>query len=242
MDIDVDAERAFHNQRFLHGDNRLAQSKYYWAIEAAARRYWNFVIEHAVDADVLEYGCANGERSRELSETAKTVQGIDISDVAIARATELYGSENVRFYVMDAMNMTFEDQQFDLVFGSGIIHHLDTERSMKEISRVLRPNGRAIFWEPLGLNPVINIYRSLTPDSRTLDEHPLRSNDFAVMRRYFDRVETDFYGLIALAAVPFRFTGFGKHMLDALTTIDRAAFLIPGLRMMAWYTLLDMKK
>jgi SAM-dependent methyltransferase len=242
MDIDVDAERAFHNERFLHGDNREAQRKYYWAIEAATRRYWALVMQHSVAADVLEYGCANGERSRDLSGNAKTVKGIDISDVAIARATELNGLDNVRFYVMDAMNMTFKDKQFDLVFGSGIIHHLDTERSMKEISRVLRPNGHAIFLEPLGLNPVINVYRSLTPDARTRDEHPLRSNDFAVMRKYFGRVETDFYGLTALAAVPFRFTGFGKHMLDALTTIDRAAFLIPGLRMMAWYILLDMKK
>src|SRR3546814_4334755 len=45
-------------------------------------------------------------------------------------------------------------------------------------SRVLRPGGRAVFIEPLGLNPAIELYRRFTPSARTPDEHPLLRRDF----------------------------------------------------------------
>lgn len=34
------------------------------------------------------------------------------------------------------------------------------------------------FLEPLGMNPLINLYRKLTPDRRTPDEKPLDKRDF----------------------------------------------------------------
>src|SRR3546814_1101008 len=79
---------------------------------------------------------------------------------------------------MNAEAMTFPDDSFDLVFGSGIIHHLDIDRAFGEIARVLRPGGRAVFIEPLGLNPAIELYRRFTPSARTPDEHPLLRRDF----------------------------------------------------------------
>ena len=44
---------------------------------------------------------------------------------------------------------------------------------LNEISRILKPNGKLLFIEPLGTNPLINFYRKLTPKSRSKDEHPL---------------------------------------------------------------------
>src|SRR3546814_11483257 len=85
---------------------------------------------------------------------ARTATGIDISDVAIEKGRERArqkGFTNVRLEAMNAEAMTFPDDSFDLVFGSGIIHHLDIDRAFGEIARVLRPGGRAVFIEPLGL-------------------------------------------------------------------------------------------
>lgn len=242
MDINIDAEREFHNRRFAEGDSREAQSKYYWAIERGADRYWSLVRAYAKNADVLEYGCANGERTNELSASVRSIQAIDISDVAIARANERYASSNVHFNVMDASNMTFDAGQFDLVFGSGIIHHLNTERSMREISRVLRPAGRAVFWEPLGSNPLINLYRHYTPEARTEDEHPLLERDFDVMREYFGDVEVEYYGFTALAAFGLRNLKIGKYARGALSGLDQALFRIPGAKRLAWMSLLIMRK
>src|SRR3546814_13720576 len=74
---------------------------------------------------------------------------------------------------MNAEAMDFPDDSFDLVFGSGIIHHLDIDRAFAEIARVLRPGGRAVFVEPPGLNPAIEIYRRLTPGAPPPAAHPL---------------------------------------------------------------------
>jgi SAM-dependent methyltransferase len=233
------AEREYHNRRFSSEDNdREAQSKYYWAVTDGWESYLNTVLERSVGADVLEYGCSIGSLTPRIASRAKSVVGIDISDVAIERARANCQSGNARFEVMDAMNMGFAADSFDLVFGSGIIHHLDIRRSATEIARVLRAGGRAIFWEPLGSNPLINLYRAATPDARTPDEHPLLSRDFDILRERFSKVEVESYGLATLAAVPFRKSRVGESLKTICRSIDRAILSIPRLRMFAWYSVL----
>ena len=119
-EIRLDIEKDFHNKRFEEGDDRQAQMKYYWAVANGSDRYWNNVKMAAPGARILEYGCALGDKSEELTGSCASYDGIDISDVAIDHATGLYGRENVRFHVMDAMHMTFPDQSA-LLGLSGLI-------------------------------------------------------------------------------------------------------------------------
>ncbi len=86
---------------------------------------------------------------------------------------------------MDAENLKFNDHTFDLVYGSGILHHLSIEKAIVEIKRVLKKDGRAIFYEPLGHNIFINIFRLLTPSLRSEDEHPLLIKDLELIKRTF---------------------------------------------------------
>ena len=73
----------------------------------------------------------------------------------------------VRFQVMNAEVLEFPDASFDLVFGVAILHHLDLDTACAEFLRVLRPSGTAVFLEPLGHNPFINLVRWATPAART---------------------------------------------------------------------------
>ena len=41
--------------------------------------------------------------------------------------------------------MSFADNSFDLICGTGILHHLDIHAAFHEISRTLRPDGIAVF-------------------------------------------------------------------------------------------------
>ena len=237
----LERERDFHNARFEH-DDREAQLKYYDAIADCFRDYQARVDQLTVGADILEYGCAYGDNALRLAATARSATGIDISDVAIekgrARARQR-GLANVRLEAMNAEAMDFPDASFDLVFGSGIIHHLDIDRAFAEIARVLRPGGRAVFVEPLGLNPLIEIYRRLTPNARTPDEHPLLRQDFRRFEAAFRATTCRFYGLTTLAAVPFRRTA-AKAPLFALTrAVDRGLFALPAVKWWAWYSLME---
>jgi SAM-dependent methyltransferase len=94
------------------------------------------------------------------------------------------------FQLMDAHDLQFAAGSFDVLFGAGILHHLDLERILKEIDRVLKPDGLFVFSEPLDMNPVGRIVRRLTPKSRTADERPFRRTQLA---RISEEFECSFY-------------------------------------------------
>lgn len=238
----VDRERAFHNERFEAGDNREAQSKYYYALRRGAKKYSQIIADTSRDAIVLEYGCGDSNKADLLARGSREYVGIDISDAAIERAIKRNNVAHARFLVMDATAMEFASGTFQTVFGSGILHHLNTRDAAVEINRVLASGGQAIFWEPLGLNPMINFYRYLTPSARTPDEHPFLPQDFEILREIFKSVEVSYFGLFSLCAVPFRRFAFGAVFLRGLEAIDYAVLRIPFVRNLAWFSLIVLRK
>jgi len=239
----LERERDYHNQRFTE-ETREAQGKFYWAIADGATLFTKRVTELARGADVLEYGCARGDVSLDLAPLCRSITGIDISDIAVDAATHAArenGLSNTRFLTMNAEEMSFPNDSFDMIFGRGIIHHLDVERSFSEISRVLRPGGTALFWEPLGHNLFINAYRNATPGARTPDEHPLIKTDFDIAKRYFGDVSPSFWGLTSFLTIPVRDTPLGHRLLRMTAAVDRMLFAVPGFKWQAWYCLIELK-
>jgi SAM-dependent methyltransferase len=171
------------------------------------------------------------------------VTAIDISQVAIDQAAdhaEEIGEDRSRFLHMNAEALDFEDDSFDVVYGDAILHHLDLHRSISEIGRVLRPGGRAIFSEPTGHNPVINVYRRFTPDQRTEDEHPFVMSDFDIIRRYFSNLETSFFHFTSLAALGLLKTKAFQPTADRLERVDQALFArFPALQRYGWMVVID---
>jgi SAM-dependent methyltransferase len=240
----IEREKDFHNERFSD-EFRGAQDKYYAALSDCFEDYYAGIAEAAKGRDVLEYGCATGLNSRRIAPLCNSITGIDISDVAISEANQIASEEhieNARFHVMNAEDMSFDEASFDLVFGSGIIHHLDLESSFCEIARVLRPGGVAIFMEPLGTNALYNAYRYFTPHARTPDEHPLQRHDFLLAQRYFSRKHISFYGLATLLCVPFRSTPLFNAAFKCTRAIDRTLFKIDRLKWQAWYVLMRLER
>jgi hypothetical protein len=62
--------------------------------------------------------------------------------------------------------------------------------ALDEIIRKLKPNGKILFVEPLSINPVGKLVRSLKKKARTSDEQPLRLCDIAEVKKRF---ETQFF-------------------------------------------------
>lgn len=91
--------------------------------------------------------------------------------------------------------MPFPNNKFDLVIGRGIIHHLDLKVSLLEINRVLKKGGTASFLEPLDANPLLKIFRFLTPFARTPDEKPITKNDLKWINNTF-KVQSSYYEII----------------------------------------------
>jgi 2-polyprenyl-3-methyl-5-hydroxy-6-metoxy-1,4-benzoquinol methylase len=76
------------------------------------------------------------------------IVGIDIHERAIETAQSTRGREGVRFLVMNAEQLDFEDDSFDTVTISASLHHLSNiQRVLEEMERVLKPGGHFIVAE-----------------------------------------------------------------------------------------------
>jgi ubiquinone/menaquinone biosynthesis C-methylase UbiE len=238
MGLKQQREATFHDAAYSQG-LRKNVSNYYLILDGCHAFYRDHLRAHSNAADVLELGCGMDSNAFFMArQGAASVTGIDISQVAIEQARERAARESVErvmFRVMDAEALAFPDDSFDLICGAAILHHLDLHKTLAEIARTLRPGGTAIFLEPLAHNPVINIYRHLTPELRTEDEHPLSMKDLKLAATYFSQIERRFFHLISLAAAPFyKLPGFDRlvHFCDCS---DRALLKIaPFLRRYAW--------
>lgn len=244
-DEKIEREKAFHNSAF-QSSVRHREAAFYSVWGDSLALYERLLNEHGGSGtSVLEYGCGQGSHAFFLAERGAHVLGIDISDVAIQQAQAEAATRRLmtaEFRVMNAETLDLPPGTFDLICGSGILHHLDLERAYPAIARVLRPSGVAVFLEPLGHNPLINLYRRLTPDQRTSDEHPLLRRDFDLARRYFGQVETAHFHLSVLAAVPLRRTIAFGPVRRALGALDGALFsALPLLRHWAWIVVTVLK-
>jgi len=117
--------------------------------------------------DVLEYGCGYGENTILLARRGASVHALDISPELIAinqQRMEVNGVTNgVRLSVASAYDVPCPDESVDVVFGMMILHHLDLDQAAREVYRVLRVGGRAIFSEPVRSSPTLRKLRKLFP-------------------------------------------------------------------------------
>jgi len=244
----VSREKNWHN-KFAKKNSRRTQEQKYYAVVGEMRNDYMECINKSLsneNAVLLDYGCGSGNDLIDLSDKIKKGIGIDISEALIDNAKlkiKEKGIKNLEFFVMNAMNTTFENETFSLIRGSAILHHLDLKISLDEIKRILKIGGKAIFFEPLGINPAINFYRKLTPEARTVDERPLTKKDINRIKEIFPNVKIRYYSLFALFFVPFRKFSFFSKILFIMNFIDKIALSkYSPIKYMAWICLIEMKK
>ncbi len=97
---------------------------------------------------VLEIGVGTGTDHLELAKAGAILAGIDITPKSIEltkRNLELHGYHS-DLLVADAENLPFEDEIFEVVYSFGVLHHIpDTQKTIDEIYRVLKPQGKALI-------------------------------------------------------------------------------------------------
>ncbi|MBI3985158.1 MAG: class I SAM-dependent methyltransferase [Candidatus Levybacteria bacterium] len=100
--------------------------------------------------DVLEIGCGRGDSALYIAKKAHSVFAIDYSKDAIEIASNMakrYPSKirnKVKFTVMRADNLKFQNNSFDVIIFIDTIDHLNKKEinnTFKEILRVLKPRG-----------------------------------------------------------------------------------------------------
>ena len=234
-------EKEFHNKLQSKSKGRF-ENIFYKAILNAWDDFYNFLNTNAKNSEILDYGCGVGPVIEKVIKfNPKKITGIDISNVSISKAREKFTNSKVELIVDNCENTSFSDNKFDIVYGLGILHHLKIPKCIKEILRILKPNGTLLFIEPLGTNPLINFYRLLTPSSRSKDEHPLVFKDFEMIRSNFKSVNIKYYGFLTLVFFPF-YNSNNSKIFKALVKLDQLLFKIKIFKYFAWSVLITAKK
>jgi 2-polyprenyl-3-methyl-5-hydroxy-6-metoxy-1,4-benzoquinol methylase len=166
------------------------------------------VIGDVKNKKILDVGCGIGSLSFYLAKRGANVIGIDLSKNLIEFCKKEAQKEEltIEFKEMNAQIPDFEDESFDIIVGSRIVHHLpNIELFFKECKRLLKKKGYIAFIEPLKKNLIVELNRKFfTPQRRTIHEHPLYISNVLLAESVFGNIEHKEYFLISPLAMFFR--------------------------------------
>ncbi len=171
--------------RFVHEQFTAAAERYAARYEdtayfkslltaALARSGWT---RHAEPVSVLDLGSGSGNTIFPLLEICprSAILATDLSVELLAmlkRGLERRGlADRCLVLQLNAEELDFRPDSFDLVVGAAILHHLfSPPRVIEGVARILRPGGRAIFFEPFEAgNMLLRVaYRQILDDVRSL--------------------------------------------------------------------------
>jgi SAM-dependent methyltransferase len=154
---------------------------------------------------VLDIACGEGYGSYMLASNAARVIGVDISELTIQHARARYDKDNLTYLTGDCSDIPVADDSVDLVVSFETIeHHAQHEEMLREIKRVLRPDGVLLI---------------STPDRTRYSIEPGYNNPYHVKELYGDEFK-------ALISSHFRTaTFFGQRIVYGSTLFSEVTVL-----------------
>lgn len=222
----------------LHGNKR-----FYNTVQLSTNYVENWINHRSKGKIFLDYACGNGLTAIEAAKAgAELAIGLDISNVSIENARKFAKeegvSDNTYFVQGDCENTGLPKECIDVCICSGMLHHLDLNYAFCELRRILKTGGVILSIEALDYNPLIKIYRNITPQMRTEWEktHILSYKDINFAERFFDVKEIKHWHLFSIAGVYIPFA------LPFLNIIDSFILKLPLLKMMSWMFSFELHK
>jgi SAM-dependent methyltransferase len=198
---------------------------------------------------VLDYGCGDGANTLLLARRGAQVKALDISPELIAIARQRLATNrttgDVEFIVGSAHDLPLPDDSVDVVFGMAILHHLDLELSAREVQRVLRKGGRAIFREPVRNIKLFKFLRGLIPyraPNVSPFERPLSHKELAQYADGFSSYRTKAFRL-PTTNLMYALPPLERRFSRAFHRFDAAVLkMIPALSRCATVSVIEMVK
>jgi SAM-dependent methyltransferase len=181
-------EELFHDQWAETLDHTFIRvDDFFEACTAPENRLILKKIGNVANKKILEIGCGGGEASVYFAKRGAQVMAIDISRRMLSVAQRLAQRNRVSIQFQKALSdhLPYPDETFDIVYAVNLLHHVTIESTVKEAARVLKESGIFASWDPLAHNPLINIYRRMAKEVRTVGEHPLKISDLKKIKKYF---------------------------------------------------------
>jgi len=219
-----------HSKRLASVDTELVWG---WGTPAGkmrAKRRGELIIsfsEMDSKSRILEIGCGTGLFTEMFSKTGAEIIAVDISPELIVEAKKRnYPGGNVQLVCQ-----RFEDLQnietFDAIVGSSVLHHLDIEKALSVIFKLLKSGGRFAFTEPNMLNP--QVFSVLTFLRKHLDF--VSPDETAFIRWPFKKMLNTF-GFEDAKIVPFDWLhpATPNRLIPHISALGQLLEKFPGIR------------
>ncbi|MCM8782635.1 MAG: class I SAM-dependent methyltransferase [Candidatus Omnitrophica bacterium] len=153
------------------------------SLNSHLKRY-DFARQFCQGKIVLDAGCGLGYGTHYLSDIAKEIRAVDISEEAIAYAKNHYNRQNIWFEAADIHNLNFPDGYFDIICAFEVIEHLNRpDKFLSEVKRTLKENGIFIISTP-------NAKRTSHKSNNPYHKREFCKKDFEnILKKYFTTVE-----------------------------------------------------
>jgi SAM-dependent methyltransferase len=146
---------------------------------------------HSEAPAILDVGCATGELAARLRRFTHRLVGIDRSTTAVALAKQKFAQ--IDFRAGSLPDATLRPQSFDLITCCECLYYLDSAAQqdlLREISNLLKGNGRALVTSVIGPTPYFNADQL----TALLAEHFRIEAVESHGSRFFLRLESFFFG------------------------------------------------
>jgi SAM-dependent methyltransferase len=164
----------------------------------------------------------------------------------VERARSRAQGLDANFVVGPAEETGLPDASFDLVVGKWVLHHLDVADAAAEVHRLLRPGGRAVFFENQDRNPLLRLARRGLWGSRRLnwvgteDERPLTQADFDLLRNSLQSVRLQYPSMYFFEALS---RALGHRLHRPLSALDGFVWRrLPFARRWSWHVLVSCRR
>ncbi len=166
--------RKWYNQAFSKGDLKSDIKFYHQMLDHLNVPYNNKLR-------LLDIACGNGYFLKEAEKRVRCF-GVDISDVAIAKAKKIAAKSDVRRG--EAESLPYKDNYFDYITCIGSLEHfIKMEKALSEMRRVLKNGGLANILVP---NSEYLIFEFKSPEHCQINERMMSLEEWTdIIKEYF---------------------------------------------------------
>jgi 2-polyprenyl-3-methyl-5-hydroxy-6-metoxy-1,4-benzoquinol methylase len=166
MDNVIDKDRLVREK--VHAKVLLRDPEWIWgwgtpAGRVRAKRRAKLIIEAGnigPDKITLEVGCGTGVFTELVSRSGASITACDLAEELLELARQKSYASKVTFINGDVSQLGLEHKgQYDVVWGSSVLHHLDLRLFLPTALELIKPGGYFVFAEPNMLNPRVWLER-----------------------------------------------------------------------------------
>jgi len=110
-----------------------------------------YLKNNGIKKNILDLGCGDGANLRWLSKYSQDIWATDYNLFRLRRAKKITDEMKIsaKFFLVDILNLPFENNSFDIIFFNHVIEHINNDLfALENIYRITKKGGIVIVGTP----------------------------------------------------------------------------------------------